>query len=70
MHAASSPVTNIMVTSLPLDDSTLLLDWQPPESPNGITLHYVVVISSEDGYFYEDNITGTSYNMTNLSKTI
>ncbi len=67
--AVSSAITSL--TSDSPDGSTLVLNWQPPDSPNGDILYYTVRISrhSDRVRISEKNILVTKYTATNLSES-
>ena len=52
------------------DNSTLVLNWQPPEPTNGDILYYVVEVTQHenDNVIVEGNTTNTTFTATNLSK--
>ncbi len=65
----SSAVTNL--TSDSPDGSTLVLNWQPPDSPNGDILNYTVRITrhSDGVRIREQNIMITTFTGTSLSES-
>ena len=64
----SSVVTSL--TSDSPDGSTLVLNWQPPDSPNGDILNYTVRITrhSDGVRISEQNVSNTTFTETNLSE--
>ncbi len=53
------------------DNTTLVLNWQPPEPTNGDILNYTVRVTlnaRNDVIIAERNATNTSFTATNLSK--
>ena len=69
LHAFSGslPVKNFTQTSP--DNSTLLLEWMPPTTPNGVVLNYVVkiILISNGEIILEESISDTSYSASRLS---
>ena len=67
--AVSSAIRRL--TSDSPDGSTLVLNWQPPDSPNGDILYYIVRITphSDRVRISEQNILVTKYTATNLSES-
>ncbi len=65
----SSAVTNL--TSDSLDGSTLVLNWLPPDSPNGDILNYTVRITrhSDEVRIREQNVILTTFTGTSLSES-
>ncbi len=67
-------VDSIAITSLTSDSpdgSTLILNWQPPDSPNGDILNYIVRITQHsDGVrISEQNVSNTTYMATSFSES-
>lgn len=62
----SSPVTEFGV--IPSTNTTLVIIWQPPATPNGAILSYSISITNlKDGVAQEDNeIAAEQYNFTAL----
>ena len=62
------PVRIVVPTSP--DDSTLILEWIPPVSSNGIVLNYTVkILSFGSGQnILEANTTSTAFTASGLSK--
>ncbi len=53
------------------DNTTLVLNWLPPDPTNGDILNYTVRVTlnaSNDVTIVEENVTATSFTATNLSK--
>ncbi len=65
----SSAVTNL--TSDSTDGSTLDINWQPPDSPNGDILNYTVRITrhSDEVRIREQNVMITTFTATSLSES-
>ncbi len=65
----SSAITSL--TSDSLDGSTIVLNWQPPDSPNGDILNYTVRITQHsDGVrISEENVMITTFTAISLSKS-
>ena len=65
----SSAITSL--TSDSPDGTTLVLNWQPPDSPNGGILNYTVRITQHsDGVrISEENVSNTTFTATNLSES-
>ncbi len=62
-HVESSAITSL--TSDSPDGFTLILNWQPPNSPNGDILNYTVRHS--DGVrISEQNVSNTTFTTTSL----
>ncbi len=64
----SSAITSL--TSDSPDGSTLILNWQPPNSPNGDILNYTVRITrhSDGVRISEENVMITTFTATSLSE--
>ena len=62
------PVRIVVPTSP--DDSTLILEWIPPASPNGIVLNYIVIILlfGSGQSILEANTMSTAFTASGLSK--
>ncbi len=65
----SSAITSL--TSDSPDGTTLVLNWQPPDSPNGGILNYTVRITQHsDGVrISKENVSNTTFTATNLSES-
>ncbi len=63
--------TVISPTSDSPDGSTLVLNWQPPDSPNGDILNYTVRITrhSDGVQISEQNVNNTTFTATSLSES-
>ncbi len=50
------------------NDSTLVFNWEMPDSPNGDILNYTIRIIrlSDDALIVDDNATTTAFTATNL----
>ena len=64
--AVSSAVTNLLVEST--DDTTLVISWEPPATPNGNILSYSVSIVNlkDDSAVRQENTISTSITQTGL----
>ena len=59
------------MNSQTLDNTTLVLTWQPPGTTNGDILHYVVRITlsiNEDIIIVEENVMTTVFTVAHLSR--
>ncbi len=65
----SSAITSL--TSHSPDGSTLILNWQPPDSPNGDILNYTVRVTrySDGVRISEQNVIDTTFTATSLSES-
>ncbi len=55
------------------DNTTLVLNWQPPDPTNGELLNYIVRITvninSNDVIITQESVSETSFTATSFSKT-
>ena len=62
----SSPVTTVALDAV--NSSTLVINWQPPSTPNGRILHYIVnIMSHGEGVSIRENTTTTTFTASKLS---
>ena len=54
------------------NNTTLTLSWQPPVSPNGEILYYIVEVSllSNGEMIEEENISANTHTLSDLSKQL
>ena len=68
-YSTESSAIRSLTSNLP-DGSTLVLNWQPPDSPNGDILSYTVKITrhSDGVRTIEQNVMSTTFTTTSLSE--
>ena len=68
MAIGSSMVRDVILETP--DNTTLVLNWQPPVPTNGDILNYIVriTLNGGDDIFAEERVIDTTFTATNLSK--